>query len=206
MVGFAFAFSLCLLCVVRRTICSLVCFGWWIENCVFVCILIIMYSTRLHIGKQLLLHMMADCAEAEEFEKVRRCKESSQDVEKKRSRHIRRDGKAVCINNSNQIIQSFGTFNFVCFSQSPPLSLYHRYYWTANCKFSTITYSSYIFNHSMWIVSEPWKRRKKVWRQYRKGNSEKEMNCSRSTSEYDSISKDSFVFGAFCLLFANSHQ
>lgn len=89
-----------------------------------------MYSTRLHIGKQLLLHMMADCAEAEEFEKVRRCKESSQDVEaeKKRSRHIRRDGKTVCINNSNQIIQSFGTFNFVCFSQSPPLSLYHRCY------------------------------------------------------------------------------
>lgn len=82
-----------------------------------------MYSTRLHIGKQLLLHMMGDCSEAEEFE-------SSQDIEaeKKRSRHIRRDGKTVCINNSNQIIQSFGTFNFVCFSQSPPLSLYHRCY------------------------------------------------------------------------------
>lgn len=30
--------------------------------------------------------------------------------------HICWDGKPVYINNSNQIIQSFGTFNFVCFS------------------------------------------------------------------------------------------
>lgn len=137
------------------------------------CILIIVYSTRLQFTKQLsLVYMMSDCVWAKRIEEINSIENTSKNDQRWRKKiHIymqkqnavndNSSVRNVCINNSNQIIQSFGTFNFVCFSQSTVG------YWTVT-KFCT-----YII-FMRFLVSE-WKKRvkRKCGRQVRKGKVKK---------------------------------